>query len=146
VFGSHVLGRGRLTDSGAAAVLKLTIAADSLELHLSGMAAVFATRRCPRLPRERVQRAFVLGRSFARNSSPRLPFPGWSTRRCRVGVFGLRDKAQLWSARHRPVMLALYLRGEPYHRIVCEVDDPVACAALVNRWIKYGTGARCRGA
>lgn len=128
-----------LTDCGAATVLELDIVADSLELRLSGMAAVFATRRCLRLPRARVQRAFVLGRSFACNASPRIPFPGWSARRSRVGVFGLRDRAQLWSAGHRPVVLALYLRGEPYHRIVCEVDDPVACAALVNRWINSGT-------
>jgi hypothetical protein len=91
-----------------------------------------------RLPRERIHRAFVLGRSFAMTASPRLPCPGWSTRRHRVGVFGIGDTAQLWAAGSRPVVLALYLRGEPYHRIVCEVADPVLQAAAVNRWLRYG--------
>ena len=50
----------------------------------------------------------------------------------------LRDRAQLWSAGHRPIVLALYLRGEPFHRIVCDVDDPVAWAAVINQWIDAG--------
>jgi hypothetical protein len=130
---------------GRLGVLRLCITEDSIELRLSGMAAVFAARRCLRLPRQRVQRAFVLGRSFACNASPRAPCPGWSSQRSRVGVFGLRDRAQLWAAGQRPVVLALYLRGEPYHRIVCEVDDPAAWATVINGWITDGAEPRCPG-
>jgi hypothetical protein len=119
-------------------VLKLTVTDTSLDLQLTGVTSVLAGRRSLRLPRERIHRAFVLGRSFALRASPRVPCPGWSTRRSRVGVFGLRDSAQLWSAGRRPVVLALYLRGEPYHRIVCEVDDPIARAATINRWLRAG--------
>ena len=119
-------------------MVELRITSDAIELGLSGLAAVFSQRRWLRLPRERVQHAFVLGQTFARHASPRMPCPGWSSQRCRVGVFGLRDKAQLWSTGRRSVVLALYLRGEPYHRIVCEVDEPVVCAASINRWIKTG--------
>ena len=119
-------------------MLELNIAESHLDLRLTGVAAVLARRRCVRLPRERIHRAFVLGRSVAMTASPRLPCPGWSTRRHRVGVFGFGDTAQLWAAGSRPVVLALYLRGEPYHRIVCEVADPVMQAAAVNRWLRYG--------
>jgi hypothetical protein len=119
-------------------MLELNIVESHLDLRLTGVTAVLARRRCVRLPRERIHRAFVLGRSFAMTASPRLPCPGWSTRRHRVGVFGIGDTAQLWAAGSRPVVLALYLRGEPYHRIVCEVADPVQQAAAVNRWLRYG--------
>ena len=120
-------------------MLQLTVSDEYLDLHLSGATSVLAGRRSMRLPRERIHRAFVLDRSFALHASPRIPCPGWSTRRSRVGVFGLRDSAQLWSAGRRPVVLALYLRGEPYHRIVCEVDDPITQAASINRWLRAGT-------
>lgn len=119
-------------------MLQLSIAETHLDLHLTGLTAVLARRRCVRLPRERIHKAFVLGRSFATAASPRLPCPGWSTRRHRVGVFGVGDTAQLWATGSRPVVLALYLRGEPYHRIVCEVADPVLEAAGINRWLRYG--------
>jgi hypothetical protein len=119
-------------------MLEMDIAESHLDLHLTGVAAVLARRRCVRLPRERIHKAFVLGRSFAMSASPRLPCLGWSTRRHRVGVFGIGDTAQLWAAGARPVVLALYLRGEPYHRIVCEVADPVLQAAAINRWLRHG--------
>jgi hypothetical protein len=133
--------RLRRTPSGCDAgpvVLKLSVSDKSLDLHLTGATSLLARRRSLQLPRERIHRAFVLGRAFALRASPRVPCPGWSTRRSRVGVFGLRESAQLWSAGRRPVVLALYLRGEPYHRIVCEVDDPIAQAAAINRWLRAG--------
>jgi hypothetical protein len=119
-------------------MLQLNVTDSSLEVHLTGMTCILAGRRRLRLPRERIHRAFVLERAFACSASPRMPCPGWSTRWSRVGVFGLRDTAQLWSAGHRPVVVALYLRGEPYHRIVCEVDDPINCAASINHWLRNG--------
>jgi hypothetical protein len=125
-------------------VLELSVSDTSLELRLTGATSVLARRRSLRLPRERIHRAFVLGRSFALRASPRVPCPGWSTRRSRVGVFGVRESAQLWSAGRRPVVLALYLRGEPYHRIVCEVDDPIGQAAAINRWLRAGTSPSSR--
>lgn len=119
-------------------MLEMDIAESHLDLHLTGITAVLARRHCVRLPRERIHKAFVLGRSFAMSASPRLPCLGWSTRHHRVGVFGIGDAAQLWAVGARPVVLALYLRGEPYHRIVCEVADPVLQAAAINRWLRYG--------
>ena len=118
-------------------MLRLNVTEAHLDLHLSGATAVLARRRCVRLPRARIHHAFVLGRAFALTASPQLPCPGWSSRRARVGVFGLG--AQLWSVGSRPVVLALYLRGEPYHRIVCEVDEPVRQAAAINRWLRDGS-------
>ena len=82
-------------------MLELNIAESHLDLRLTGVTAVLARRRCVRLPRERIHRAFVLGRSFAMTASPRLPCPGWSTRRHRVGVFGIGDTAELWAAGSR---------------------------------------------
>ena len=125
-------------------MLSLSFTDTSLELRLTGATSVLARRRSLRLPRERIHRAFVLGRSFALRASPRVPCPGWSTRRSRVGVFGVRESAQLWSAGRRPVVLALYLRGESYHRIVCEVDDPIAQAAAINRWLRAGRASSWR--
>lgn len=120
-------------------MLRLHITETHLDLRLTGLTSLLAHRRCLRLPRERIHKAFVLGRSFALNASPRLPCPGWSTRRSRTGVFGTGDTAQLWATGSRPVVLALYLRGEPYHRIVCEVDDPIREAATINRWLRHGS-------
>jgi hypothetical protein len=110
-----------------------------LELRLSGATALLAHRRRLRVPRERINRAFVLTRSFAVEASPRLPCPGWASRRTRIGVFGFRDSAQLWSAGRCPTVLALYLRGTPYHRIVCDVPDPTADAATINQWLACST-------
>jgi hypothetical protein len=123
-------------------VLRLTITDDThVDLHLTGLTALLARRRRVRLPRERILKAFVLGRSFARTASPRLPCPGWATHRSRTGVFGAGDCAQLWSTGSSPVVLALYLRGRPFHRIVCEVEEPIALAAAINRWLRHGSVA-----
>jgi hypothetical protein len=116
-------------------MLHMSLSEAYLDMRLSGATALFAHRRRLRIPRERIHRAFVLRRSFAVGASPRLPCPGWSSRRKRIGVFGFRDSAQLWSAGPQPVVLALYLRGVPYHRIVCDVPDPITEAAAINRWL-----------
>jgi hypothetical protein len=116
-------------------MLRMSLSDAFLDLHLSGATALFARRRRLRVPRERIHHAFVLRRSFAVDASPRLPCPGWASRHKRIGVFGFRDSAQLWSAGAAPTVLALYLRGVPYHRIVCDVPDPIAEAAAINRWL-----------
>jgi hypothetical protein len=125
-------------------MLRMSLSDASLDLYLSGATALFARRRRLRLPRERIHRAFVLRRSFAVGASPRLPCPGWNSRRTRIGVFGFRDSAQLWSAGPQPTVLALYLRGVPYHRIVCDVPDPIAEAATINRWLTSDGATRAR--
>lgn len=116
-------------------MLRMSLSAAYLDLHLSGATAMFARRRCLRVPRDRIHRAFVLRRSFAVDASPRIPCPGWTSPRSRIGVFGFRDSAQLWSAGAEPVVLALYLRGSPYHRIVYDVPDPSTEASIINRWL-----------
>jgi len=125
-------------------MLRMSLSDAYLDLHLSGATALFARRRRLRVPRERIHRAFVLRRSFAVDASPRLPCPGWSSRRTRIGVFGFRDSAQLWSAGPQPTVLALYLRGLPYHRIVCDAPDPATEAATINRWLTCGAPPRTR--
>lgn len=116
-------------------MLRIILSDAHVDLYLTGATALFARRRRLRVPRERIHRAFVLRRSFAVHASPRIPCPGWGSRRSRIGVFGFRDSAQLWSTGARPIVLALYLRGVPYHRIVCDVPDPVVEAAAINRWL-----------
>jgi len=70
------------------------------------------------------------------NASPlEFPCPGWASRRLRIGLFGFRDSAQLWSAGPKATVLALYLRGVPYHRVVYDVPEPVHEAATINQWL-----------
>ena len=116
-------------------MLRMSLCENHLDLHLTGATALLARRRQLRIPRERIHRAFVLGKSFAVNASPRVPCPGWASRRLRIGVFGFRDSAQLWSAGPKATVLALYLRGVPYHRVVYDVPDPVHEAATINQWL-----------
>lgn len=122
-------------------MLHMSLSDAYLDLHLSGTTALLACRRRLRVPRERIHRAFVLRRSLAVDASPRIPCPGWTSRRSRIGVFGFRDSAQLWSTGYTSEVLALYLRGVPYHRIVCDVPDPEAEATTINRWLDSGATA-----
>ena len=56
-------------------MLELNIAESHLDLRLTGVAAVLARRRCVRLPRERIHRAFVLGRSLRDDRQPPVALP-----------------------------------------------------------------------
>ena len=105
-------------------MLRMSLCENHLDLRLTGATALLARRRRLRIPRERIHRAFVLGKSFAVNASPRVPCPGWASRRLRIGVFGFRDSAQLWSAGPKATVLALYLRGVPHQLVVYDVPDP----------------------
>jgi hypothetical protein len=69
-------------------MLRMSLCENHLDLHLTGATALLARRRQLRIPRERIHRAFVSGKSFAVNASPRGPCPGWASRRLRIGVFG----------------------------------------------------------
>ena len=122
-------------------MLRISLSDSALELYFSGATALLVCRRRLRIPRERIHRAFVLQRSFAVAASSRIPRPGWAGRHTRIGVFGFGDSTQLWSAGHSSAVLALYLRGTPYHRIVCEAPDPAAEAALINRWLSRSAAA-----
>ena len=42
----------------------------------------------------------------------------------RAGSFGVGERRQLWMVRGATRLLAIYLRGDPYHRVVVEVPDP----------------------
>jgi hypothetical protein len=118
---------------------------DELLLYMTGIGALLSRRRSLVLPRRRVHRAFVLGRRFAITASPRLPALGLSTGRLRVGTFGIGERAQLWSVGRQPVVVALYLRGEPYHRIVLETDEPAQLATEINNWASPRTRDRAAG-
>jgi hypothetical protein len=117
-------------------MIDLRLERRELRLRLRGAERLLARRSELVLPRRRIQKAFVLGRRFAMGACPRFPVIGWSTSRSRVGTFGYGDDCQLWSVQSRAVILAIYLRGQPFHRIVLEVDDPVRLAADINRWVR----------
>ena len=116
-------------------MLSTNISGNDLVLDFTGVAALLARRRHLYIPRRRIHRAFVLRKSFAVNACPRVPCPGWTSHRSRIGIFGFRDSAQLWCTGSGATVLALYLRGEPYHRIVYEVPHPAEEAAIINRWL-----------
>lgn len=113
----------------------LAFRGDDLHLQLTGLTLLLAHRRTLVVPRDRVHRAFVLGRQFAISACPRFPMLGWSSIRRRIGTFGIGESAQLWLVGRRSVVVALYLRGEPYHRIVLECDEPIQLASAINKWV-----------
>ena len=118
-------------------MLHANIVENALVLDLTGATAFFARRRQLRIPRERIHRAFVVQKSFAIEASPRVPCPGWVGPRSRNGVFGLRDSAQLWCTGTGATVVAIYLSGVPFHRVVYEVPDPAEQAALINQWLNH---------
>jgi hypothetical protein len=88
------------------------------------------------LPTWRVLGARVLSRSAAVAACPArgLPGLGWP-RVLRAGCYGIGQDRQLWLVHRAGSVLAIYLRGAPYHRIVVEVADPEHLSRNINNAI-----------
>jgi len=88
------------------------------------------------LPTQRVLGARVLSRSAAIAACParELPGLGWPGV-LRAGCYGIGQARQLWLVHRAESVLAIYLRGEPYHRVVVEVSDPENLSRDINTLI-----------
>jgi hypothetical protein len=53
----------------------------------------------------------------------------------RAGCYGIGQDRQLWLVHRAGSVLAIYLRGEPYHRVVVEVVDPENLSRDINNAI-----------
>jgi hypothetical protein len=105
--------------------VRLTVTRTGLHLQFSGADLVAACSRGLFVPYTRVLGVRVMTRADAVASSPRLPCPGlWWPQRYRAGCWGVGERRQLWSARHGPQVVVIYLTGRPFHRLVVEVDEP----------------------
>lgn len=89
------------------------------------------------LPTRRVLGARVLSRSAAIAACPArgLPGLGWPEV-LRAGRYGIGQDRQLWLTHRARSVLAIYLRGAPYHRIVVEVADPESLSRNINNVIR----------
>ena len=90
------------------------------------------------LPTGRVLGARVLSRSAAVAACParELPGLGWPGV-LRAGRYGFGQDRQLWLVHRAESVLAIYLRGEPYHRVVVEVADPENLSRDINNAIGH---------
>ena len=88
------------------------------------------------LPTWRVLGARVLSRSAAIAACPArdLPGLGWPGV-LRAGCYGIGQARQLWLVHRTGSVLAIYLRGEPYHRVVIEVSNPESLSRDINNAI-----------
>ena len=105
-------------------------------LRFSGRDRVYAFRAGLFLPMDRVLGARTLGSRDAVVASPRVHLPGISVPGLlRAGTYGVGERRQLWMVHAATTLLAIYLRGEPYHRVVVEVDDPETLSRVINEAI-----------
>ena len=105
--------------------VRLEVTLIGLWVRLSGAHRVAACSRGLFLPYTRILGARVMKRADALASSPRLPCPGmWWPQRYRAGCWGIGQRRQLWSARQGTHVVAIYLTGRPFHRVVLDVDQP----------------------
>jgi hypothetical protein len=111
----------------------LRITTDGLVVRFTGSDRVWACCRGVYLPLSRVLLARPLDRRAAVTASPRVHLPGVSVPRVlRAGSFGVGERRQLWMVRRAERLLAIYLRGDPYHRVVVEVPDPEETSRTIN--------------
>jgi hypothetical protein len=102
-------------------------------LRFTGRDRVYACRRGVFLPIDRVLGARTLGRHEAVVASPRVHLPGISVPGVlRAGSYGVGERRQLWMVHAASTLLAIYLRGVPFHRVVVEVDDPAELSRIIN--------------
>jgi hypothetical protein len=50
----------------------------------------------------------------------------------RAGAYGVGERRQLWMVHAATTLLAIYLRGVPFHRVVVEVEDPEELSRIIN--------------
>jgi hypothetical protein len=99
----------------------------------TGSDRFFAFRGGVFLPIDRVLGARTLERRDAVLASPRVHLPGVSVPGLlRAGAYGVGERRQLWMVRTATTLLAIYLRGVPFHRVVVEVDDPAELSRIIN--------------
>lgn len=91
------------------------------------------------LPLTRVLGTRVLARAAAVAACPRLPLSGLAWPRVlRAGCYGIGQDRQLWLVHRADRVLAIYLRGEPHHRVVIEVADPETLSRKINNAVAPG--------
>ncbi|MEJ2863316.1 hypothetical protein [Actinomycetospora flava] len=113
--------------------VQVRITADGLVVRFTGTDRVWACRRGVYLPLSRVLLARPMARRDAVTASPRVHLPGVSVPRVlRAGSYGVGERRQLWMVRRAERLLAIYLRGDPYHRVVVEVADPEETSRTIN--------------
>ncbi|GAA4867929.1 hypothetical protein [Actinomycetospora straminea] len=113
--------------------VQIRITADGVVVRFTGTDRVWACRRGVYLPLSRVLLARPMARRDAVSASPRVHLPGVSVPKVlRAGSYGVGERRQLWMVRSAQSLLAIYLRGDPYHRIVVEVPDPEATSRTIN--------------
>ena len=109
------------------------VADHGLVVRFSGYDRVWAWSRGVDLPMSRVLMARPMARRDLVAASPRMHLPGtWVPGVLRAGSWGVGERRQLWLAHRGDQLLAIYLRGVPYHRVVVEVEDPEACSRVIN--------------
>lgn len=113
--------------------VQLRVTADGVVVRFSGSDRVLACCGGVYLPLSRVLLARTLNRRDAVAASPRVHLPGVSVPRVlRAGSYGVGERRQLWMVRRGEHLLAIYLRGDPYHRVVVEVPDPDETSKTIN--------------
>lgn len=113
--------------------VQLRVTEHGLVVRFTGPDRVWACRSGVFLPMNRVLMARTMARRAAVSASPRVHLPGFSVPGVlRAGSYGVGERRQLWAVRSASVLLAIYLRGVPYHRIVVEVEDPEGTSRLIN--------------
>jgi hypothetical protein len=102
-------------------------------LRFTGRDRWYACRGGVFLPIDRVLGARTLRRREAVAASPRVHLPGISVpTMLRAGAYGVGERRQLWMVHAATTLLAIYLRGEPFHRVVVEVEDPEELSRVIN--------------
>lgn len=113
--------------------VQLRVTEDAVVVRLTGGDLLCACRRGVHLPMSRVLGARAMARRDAVTASPRIHLPGLSVPGLwRAGCYGVGERRQLWAVHSGQQLLAIYLRGDPYHRVVVEVDDPAGVSRAIN--------------
>lgn len=109
------------------------VADHGLVVRFSGRDRVWACSRGVDLPMSRVLMARPMARRDLVAASPRVHLPGVCVPGVlRAGSWGVGERRQLWLAHGAERLMAIYLRGVPYHRVVLEVEDPEGCSRVIN--------------
>ena len=129
----------------------MTVAVDVLPtgftIRFSGVDVLAGWRRELFVPFDRVVGTRVLTRAEALDSSPHLACPGlWWPHRFRVGSWGLGERRQLWGVRRGARVVVVYLSGQPFHRVVVDVDEPERMHHLLDAGLLRCKKAQARRA
>lgn len=113
--------------------VRLRVTEHAVVVRFTGGDRVLAFRHGVTLPLDRVLLARPMGRDDLVAASPRVHLPGVCLPGVvRAGSWGVGERRQLWMAHGGDRLLAIYLRGVPYHRVVIEVPDPDTVSRFIN--------------